>query len=408
MAAGLPIIAVDEGGYVEACSPEYAFLIPPYPLSFAEKIRYLQQNPEIAHAMGKAARIASQSFTWKRAAELLEAILKDTWKKFPHLKTSSSVSTQGTLVGVQYYLWYNEGFGEAHWNDNPESGYVSDKPLLGYYGSTKGRTIEYHLDLFEEMGLDYVILNLHVDNNVNAIELMGIQHVFDIAKKRGSSLRFAIQIAPYAENISKLKEAIEMLTKLYASHPNYLYLENKPALFWFWSSAYDRKESFIAFLKSLTQSYVNIAVSLRLPDEKDEGSLSFNFFEGFCPFSPLELSKPENWAYVWNSAYQAAEKAGMHFRIATLSPGYDDSGLTSASRIGNSYRIVPREEGETYKRGMSFIESLKNPPNLVMISTFNEYHEGTHIEPSQHYGRQYVDLTKSFVKKLKQKQGLEA
>lgn len=37
MAAGKPIIAVNQGGYVEVCDDSFAFLLPPQPLLFAEK-----------------------------------------------------------------------------------------------------------------------------------------------------------------------------------------------------------------------------------------------------------------------------------------------------------------------------------------------------------------------------------
>ena len=166
MAAGKPVIAVDQGGYVEACHADYSFLVPPFPAAFAEKITYLQRNPDITQRMGAAGKRAAWEYTWKRTSTELEGILLDTWRTATAWKPSRpAVKQSKTLVGIQYYLWYGEGFGAAHWNDNPTNGHVADKPLLGYYSSTKGQTIDYHLELFEQMGLDYIILNLHVDGN---------------------------------------------------------------------------------------------------------------------------------------------------------------------------------------------------------------------------------------------------
>lgn len=404
MAAGLPIIAVDEGGYVEACKPDCSFLVRPYPSAFAEKIRYLQQNPDVARRMGEAGRKAAPQYTWKRAADELEAIILDTWQQSNARKIEQQPILGNSLIGIQYYLWFGEGFGAPHWNDDPVSGHVADKPILGYYGSVKGQTINSHLDLFEQMGLDYVILNLHLDcNGVNGLELLGIQHVFDIASNRNSSLKFSIQIAPYSDDIVELEKVLRMIDKLFADHPNYLKLEDGPVLFWFWSSAYDGNKSFISSIANATKQFTNIAVSLRLPDDTDEEKLTFGFFDGFVPFSPLELAEEKNWLRVWNAAYQGARHAGMRYRAVTLSPGYDDSGLTATNRIGNPYRVVSRKDGDTYRTGMDFVENLSEKPDLVMISTFNEFHENTHIEPSMNNGMKYIELTAHFVKRVKEK-----
>ncbi|WP_432472038.1 glycosyltransferase [Amphritea sp. HPY] len=405
MAAGKPVIAVNQGGYMEACEPDNSFLVPPFPSAFAEKITYLQKNPDVARSMGEAGRLVAPRYTWQRAAQELEEILLETWHEEGGRRKEVSVSADGkTLVGIQYYLWYGEGFGASHWNDNPKSGHVGDKPMLGYYSSTKGQTIEYHFDLFEQMGLDYVVLNLHVDaNGANGLELMGIQHVFDIAKERGSKLRFAVQLNPYADDVPELERVIRMVTKLYSGHQNYFSLNEKPVLFWFWTSAHDGNKSLIGKLKNATSQYVNLATSLRLPSDVDEDKLTFGLFQGFTPFSPLELSEEKNWNKVWNAAYQGADKAGMRYRMVSLSPGYDDVALDDDVRVGNPYRSVSRLEGKTYQQGMSFVENLENQPHLIMISTFNEFHENTHIEPSQSNGVHYIEMTEKFVSMVKNK-----
>ncbi len=408
MAAGIPVIAVDQGGYVEVCRPDSSFLVPPFPAAFAEKIAYLQRNPEIARRMGAKGREVAGEFTWRKAAEGLERIILEVRREvLEEIGENDHLEEGRTLFGIQYYLWYGDGYGSSHWNDNPVSGHVADKPLLGYYSSTKGQTIEFHMDLFEDMGLDYVILNLHVDDNgANPLELMGIQHVFDIAKRRNSGLKFVVQLAPYADNLVEIERAVRMIEKLYVEHPNYLRLGGRPTLFWFWSGFMDGQRSLIDRLKNISACFVNVAVSLRLPSGNNENGLTYGFFDAFVPFSPLELSSEKNWENVWNAAYQAAEKAGMRFRVAALSPGYDDSGLRDEKRKGNEYRVVPRDDGRVYRKGMAFVESLSPIPHLVMISTFNEFHENTHIEPSLGNGMMYVEMTKDFVARAKSRWGV--
>lgn len=406
LAAGLPVIAVNEGGYAEICKPEFAFLVKPYPHEFAEKMRYLRENPDVAQQMSNAGKNVAPDFKWKRTADELEAIIIDVWEQSKANKVAKNSTAARSLIGIQYYLWFSEGFGASHWNDDPSHGHVADRPILGYYGSTKGQIINSHLDLFEQMDLDFVILNLHIDNiGANGTELMGIQHVFDIATKRNSSLKFAIQLAPYVDDFKECEKILRMISKIFADHNNYLKMNDQPVLFWFWSSAYDTNKRLIGELKKAAEQYTNIAVSLRLPHETEEDKLTFGFFDGFVPFSPLELSEEKNWEKVWKSAYRNAQKAGMRYRIASLSPGYDDSGLTAETRIGNPYRVIPRKDGATFEAGIRFVEKLEETPDLIMISTFNEFHENTHIEPSLKNGMKYVELTTNFVKRIKKKWG---
>jgi hypothetical protein len=127
-------------------------------------------------------------------------------------------------------------------------------------------------------------------------------------------------------------------------------------------------------------------------------------FQGFAPFSPLELAAADKWSEAWDAAYAAADRAGMQYRIATVCPGYDDHALDDPRRFGNRFRRVPRLNGETYAKSIAWLEGLAVPPHLAIVSTFNEMHENTHIEPSIRNGMRYVDMTKDFVARIKQSQ----
>ena len=406
MAAGKPIIAVNQGGYTEVCDESFAFMVSPQPAAFAEKITYLQKNPEIVKKMSAAARQKALEYTWERTAgELENLLIKTHAASVPAGVSDKKTATKkdGALFGIQYYLWYGEGFGSLHWNDNPKSGYVNDKPALGYYGSVKGETIHHHFDLFEEMGLDFVILNLHVDAlGANGLEVVGIQYVFDIAKQRNSRLKFAVQIAPYVvDSVDNVVTVVKMIEKLFKDHPNYLTIDEKPILFWFWSGVMDGNKSLVNKLNDTANSFTNIAVSLRLPHAIDERKSSFDFFAGMIPFSPLELASEERWETIWTLAYQSAKDAGMPYRGVTVSPGYDDTHLEDEQRVGNPYRSVSRRDGGTYQKCFQFAAGLKEQPDIVMISTFNEYHENTHIEPTLRHGSTYINMTKEFIQKLR-------
>jgi hypothetical protein len=61
---------------------------------------------------------------------------------------------------------------------------------------------------------------------------------------------------------------------------------------------------------------------------------------------------------------------------------------------------VQRRGGEIYARSFTFAESLDEPPDIVVVSTYNEYHENTHIESSSRNGELYVEMTREAIERL--------
>jgi len=400
MAAGKPIVAVNEGGYVEVCDPDYAILIPPSPLLFAEKIEYLRDNPELRRSMGNAAREAAKRFSWNRTAMELERFLLAASSPDKPRTEVPVQSRLAPLVGIQYYLWYGDGFGMEHWNDSAQFGHVGDHPFLGYYASERGQTIEYHLDQFDAMKLDFVLLNLHIDRfGANETELRSIRNLLDISSRRESTLRFAIQISPYEGDAEQVRAVIGLI-RTFLEREQYLRIDGKPVLFWFWSSAFDGNRAMFEAMGEASAGFRNLGFSLRLPKGVEENRYTFGFFEGLGLYSPLEVSSEANWERTWQVAVDAAQTAGMRYQLLSVSPGYDDRGLQDPRRAGNPYRAVPRRGGETYVRTLKFAESLAKPPDIVVVSTYNEFHENTHIESSAQYGYKYVELTREFVERM--------
>jgi len=115
-------------------------------------------------------------------------------------------------------------------------------------------------------------------------------------------------------------------------------------------------------------------------------------FGGRTPFVVREISwrvESEN-VYAWGGALGLKNPG-----VASLGPGYDHSAVP-----GRTPLVVPREGGAFFER--NWIRFLRNPSTLVMIETWNEYHEGTEIAPTREYGRAYLDLNREYVQMFKQ------
>lgn len=404
LAAGKPLVAVDEGGFTEIVDRDCTFLVPPVPQEIARCIRTLQADPALAHRMGEHGRGVAAGHGWDRTARELLAIIADChagWIR-EHRTPEAPPSEPRPLIGIHYFGWYGDGFGNRHWGDNPATGAVADHPILGHYSSLSGDILARHIEQMEAAGADCVIANIHVDRHgIDRVQLASAETMAEIAERRGSRLRFAVNLCLYDNGPGIISEAVARLRGGLLGRPNYQMLRDRKLLLIFWTGNFDQDHRTIRLLKSLTADCLRVATSLRTFDPKTELRRTFGLFDAASLFSPLEIAAPENWDEVWQRAYDAGAEMPAHLRVATLSPGYDDSHLSDPDRLGNRYRIVPREDGATYRRTLNFALRQAIPPDLVLISTFNEFHESTHIEPSTRHGRHYLELTRAFVDALR-------
>ncbi len=78
---------------------------------------------------------------------------------------------------------------------------------------------------------------------------------------------------------------------------------------------------------------------------------------------------------------------------AALGPGYDHSAVP-----GRTPLVREREDGAFYSRSWETVLRYRpaRRPKLVMVETWNEFHEGTDVAESKEYGRQYIELTRKY------------
>jgi hypothetical protein len=81
--------------------------------------------------------------------------------------------------------------------------------------------------------------------------------------------------------------------------------------------------------------------------------------------------------------------------VAQIGAGYDDRPVP-----GRRTPIREREDGAFY--GWSWQAALRHRPELVLLETWNELHEGTELCPTREAGRQYLELTRAWIARLRE------
>lgn len=84
----------------------------------------------------------------------------------------------------------------------------------------------------------------------------------------------------------------------------------------------------------------------------------------------------------------------LHRGTAQIGPGYDDRAVP-----GRRTPVREREDGAFY--AFSWQRALAHRPELVLLETWNEMHEGTELCATREAGRQYLDLTKTWIARLR-------
>lgn len=404
LAAGKPLIAVNEGGYCEAVTEDNAFLVNAMPQEIADKINFLIQHKDIAKKMGLNGLQSLDQFTWQKTADGILLAIEETYEEHK-AKQQAETEEQKLLVGIDYFVWYGKGFGAAHWNDNLMYGAVSQKPELGYYSSDSGEVIRKHLTILQNAGVDYVAVNLHIDEQgIDVYQYNVTERILDIIESDGYNIKLCVQLCPYITSSEKNILAMKEILDNFAGRKGYQQFHQKPLVYMFWTGSLDGDYETIGELKKLFKDCTLIASSLRVYDKTDEENKTFGLYDGWSLFSPLEIASDEGKRkHMLESIYQQYEAGTKNIKVFTCSPGYDDSILEDKNRERSRLRCIARKQGETFRTMFEMALACNPTPDMIKISTFNEFHENTHVEPTIESGKLYLDILKQYIFKLKQK-----
>jgi len=279
------------------------------------------------------------------------------------------------LVLAFYYTWFDE----HSWSADQ----VSDQPLARY-ASRDRAVMARHIEQAKAAGIDAFVVSWYgprVEDNQTETNL---RTLLDEAATRGFRLAVDFEVtSPFYGGVADVQAGLRALLATHANHPAYLRVGGKPVIFFWRQQRFDIS----------TWATIRAAVdpnhdSLWIEEGVDVALLSV--FDGHHLYS-VTWNPPTDLAYTANKfGRQVRAAAGRlgnpKVYVATVMPGYDDR----KTGRGNAF-AVGREEGAYYVR--SWQAAIASAPDWIVITSFNEWPEGTYIEPSLAYGNRYLDLT---------------
>jgi len=291
------------------------------------------------------------------------------------------------LVLANYFAWYD---GDGWDACNISAG---DRPLQPYH-SDDPAAIAQHVNQALGAGVDGFTLQWvgpgnRTDRNFATLLSQSAGKPFF------STVVFLRHIWPGATQANTV-EAIRHLMANYAGHPNFLRIQGRPVIFF--TDVYRVPR---AAGQSAQDAWAGIRgqvdphrQAIWIAEGLDPSFLSV--FDGLWVYKIFHAAYPND--YLKASAWAARTRArgADKLWIATISPGWDDTraGCRPDIRVPSAPFVKPRKDGATYRA--TFDAAMGSHPDLLWVNSFNEWVEGTYIEPSRFYGDVYLNLTREF------------
>ena len=324
------------------------------------------------------------------AAELLAERAKVSWTNVPK------------KVLAFYYAWYGnpQVSGKwVHWHDvdeaNKRIGSSTHYPLLGPYDSHDPKVVEQHCRWAKEAGIDGFIVSWWHPNDFHD---RAMPLILDTAQKFGLEITAYFETVPTRTKEQALEYVMHLLSR-YGKHPAWLKLNGKPVIF-----VYGRAigeiglDGWLWVIVEANRRYEGGAVFIGDHISKRaarifDGVHTYNITALTAGKSPEEIKA---WA---QKVFPDWVSVAGNDRIAclTIIPGYDDSKLPDRKP---PRPITERHNGETYK--VLWEAAIAANPDWVLITSWNEWHEGSEIEPSVEHGDRELKTTAEYARKFKQ------
>ena len=292
-----------------------------------------------------------------------------------------------------YYGWYATPQFSGHWAHWPEG--ITDQPEIGPYDSHDPKVVENAVHQAKAAGITGLIVSWWRKDD---FQDQGMPVILAAAEKAGLKVSIYYEVAKPRQSPSPLATAEELvdLLKRYANDPAWLRAGGKPVVF-----VYSRALNEL-HLSAWAQviSRVKHSYSREVCFVGDEiSTAATKVFDGIHSYNPtgqtagLSIDGIRAWARTAYPKWVAT--AGRRISCVTVIPGYDDTKLNRpAPRPTTS-----RHEGQTYR--VLWEEALAAQPDWILITSWNEWHEGSEIEPSRENGDRELKSTREFADKFR-------
>lgn len=268
-------------------------------------------------------------------------------------------------------------------------------PLIGPYSSHDRDVFRYHLETAKSAGISIFLVLWYGPNTVDSD--VHLPMMLDEAEAAGMRIAICyeekVNWPPYRQPESRqdivdsFESDLRYILEQYGDHPAYLRREGKPfvAQFNYWGQdefgpRYLQAHEFQAVFDHLPTSIYYCRQNL------DRLEMHPTIRSAYMWIKP-DPAWIKDYTFFAGRAESLYASGSLDFFMGFVSPGFDDSGVSGWG--GGQPRILARNGLDLLQQTMAM--STIGQPELIQIVTWNDWQEGTAVEPSREQGFEYLD-----------------
>ncbi|MBM4425222.1 MAG: hypothetical protein FJ030_17890 [Chloroflexi bacterium] len=297
-------------------------------------------------------------------------------------------SYSSPIILANYLAWFDSG----SWS----TGCTSDSPAAGAYNSDDASTIARHVAEARAAGLDGFAVHWggpgdRTDRNLSQVLGNGF----------GATATFLNHFFYGVQSRSTVAANLSYLINTYTGNGSWIRYAGKPVIFFAdmgrvdtsggvkaveaWRSirdSVDPNHSTLWIAEGLDPSYLSVF----------DGLYVYKIDHNCCRYAYQNAGK-------WSGWVREAEKLyGPRYWVATIQPGWNDSLTVNEAcngvRVSSEPFARDRESGAYYQRTVD--SAFASNPDMIIVNSFNEWVEGSFIEPSAGFGDLYITRTAQY------------
>ncbi|HWE35294.1 MAG TPA: hypothetical protein VG406_01885 [Isosphaeraceae bacterium] len=304
-----------------------------------------------------------------------------------------------------YYAWYRTPEVSKHWlhweGVQPERRAIAsatDYPASGPYDSVDAKALDRQMRQMAEAGIDGPIVSWWGRDREDGD--LAMSRVLDAAARHGRvvSVYYERIDAPRPEDRErKAADDLVYLIRRYTDSKTWLRVGDRPVIFVYSRALGElgppgRWRAVRALVRGRTGVEPFLVADAVAPEFADE-------FDGIHHYSladrlagrPLDRIERLTRAAALETLATAREAGKL--ACGTIIPGYDDT------KIRRPGFVVSRHGGRTYRAGWEAV--IGTGLDWALVSTWNEWHEGTQVEPSVEDGDRELEATRGLAARFK-------
>ncbi len=310
------------------------------------------------------------------------------------------------IVNVYYYPWYDV---TRHWGE----GYLRDHlvpqqmPMLGEYSNRDSEIIEQHLDWSDSYGIDNWVCSWWGPDSWEDVTILdhivpqmeNHQTTYCLLYEAAGLLNLSNDAIEFDnDRAAALRNHFDYMAQNHFNNPHYQKIDGRPVVYIYLTRTFtgDYKNALQQVRDDMNTLGYNVYL---VGDEVYWGDANYERIATLDAITAYNMHGPHEYAgYPQDTGFieDVAEKyeyyrnaaqilgGGAKF-IPKIMPGFNDRGV----RLDADHYIIPNQvhpdssQTSTFEHFADAVEHLIDPDlNMVCITSFNEWHEDTQIEPT--------------------------